>query len=113
MAISKLNDQLQLLKVKPKDDQLKELQHKTEKHDQKNILRSLKIDDDFHKKKYKSLNKKKVLLILTEKLKRSASTISSSTLSILNPGVGVTISSSSALLTYFAILITNECISKF
>ena len=43
---------------------------------------------------------------------RSASTTNSSTLSILNSGVGVIYSSSSAVLKSFAILITNEYISK-
>ena len=42
----------------------------------------------------------------------SASTITTSTLSIVNPSVGIIISSSTALLTSFAILITNEYISK-
>ena len=44
----------------------------------------------------------------------STSTISSSTLSVSNPGVGVgvIISSSLALLASVSILITNECFSK-
>ena len=42
----------------------------------------------------------------------SASTITTSTLSIVNPSVGIIISSSTALLTSFAILITNEYLSK-
>ena len=54
-------DDVELLKIKTKDDQLKELQYKTEKHDHENILKSLKIDNEYYKKKYKSLNKKKIL----------------------------------------------------
>ena len=64
------------------------------------------------KKKYKILNENNVLLIITEILMGSASTISSSTLAFLNPSAGIFISSSTALLTSFAILITNEYISK-
>ena len=59
-----------------------------------------------------SLNKKKILLIITEILIGSGSAISSSTLGLINPGAGNIISSSTALLTSFAILITNEYISK-
>ena len=40
---------------------LKSLKYQTEKHDNENILRSLKIDNEFYQKKYKSLNKKKYL----------------------------------------------------
>ena len=42
----------------------------------------------------------------------SASTASSSTLAILNPSTGTAVSSSTALLTTIAILITKEFISK-
>ena len=60
-----LKNDIELLKIKTKDDQLKDLQYKTEKHDHENILISLKVDNDYYKKKYKNLNKKKVLLIIT------------------------------------------------
>ena len=105
-------DDVELLKIKTKDDQLKELQYKTEKHDHENILKSLKNDNESIKKKYKSLNKKKILLIITEILVGSSSTIGTSTMGLINPSVGIVISSSTALLTSFAILITNEYISK-
>ena len=42
----------------------------------------------------------------------SGSAISTSTLGLINPGAGTIISSSTALLTSIAILITNEYISK-
>ena len=64
------------------------------------------------KKNYESLNKKKVFLIVTEILVGSASAIVSSTLGLINPGAGIIISSSTALLTSIAILITNEYTSK-
>ena len=63
-----LNNHAELLKIKRKDDQLKEIQYKTEKHDHENILKSLKIDNEFYKKKNKSLKNKKILLIITEML---------------------------------------------
>ena len=45
------NDDVELLKIKTKDDQLKELQYRQEKRDQENILKSPKIDNEFYKKK--------------------------------------------------------------
>ena len=107
-----LKNDVELLKLKTKDDQLKELQYKTERHDHENILKSLENDNEYYKKKYKSLNKKKVLLIITEILVGSGSAIGSSAMSLINPGAGIIISSSTALLTSIAILITNEYISK-
>ena len=107
-----LKNEPELLRIKSKDEQLKELQYKTEKHDHENILKSLKSDNEYYKKKYKSLNKKKILLIITEILVGSGSAIGSSAMSLINPGAGIIISSSTALLTSIAILITNEYISK-
>ena len=60
----------------------------------------------------KVLNKKKIILIFTKVSIGSASTISSSTMGLINPGVGINIPSGTALLTSIAILITNENISK-
>ena len=105
-------DDVEILGIKTKDDQLKELQYKKEKHDHENILKSLKSDNESYKKKYKSLNKKKILLIITESLIGSGSAISTSTLGLINPGAGVIISSSTTLLTSIAFLITDEHLSK-
>ena len=107
-----LKNDVELLKIKTKDDQLKELQYRTEKHDHENILKSLKVDNEYYKKKYKSLNKKKVLLIISEILVGSGSAIGTSTMSLINPSIGIVLTSSTALLTSLAILITNEYISK-
>ena len=107
-----INNEPELLKIKTRDDEIKNLKYQTEKHDHKIILKSLKNDNEYYKKKYKSLNKKKILLIVTEILIGSRSTISSSTLGLINPGAGIIISSSTALLTSIAILITNEYLSK-
>ena len=102
----------ELLKIRTRDDEIKNLKYQTEKQDHENILESLKVDNEYYKKKYKSLNKKKVLLIITGILIGSGSAITSSTFSFINPSIGIPIVSCSALLTFLAILITNEYISK-
>ena len=111
-AYPDIKNEPELLKIKSRDDEIKNLKYQTEKHDFDNILKSLKNDNEYYKKKYKSLNKKKVLLIITEILVGSGSTIGSSAMSMINPGAGIIISISTALLTSIAILITNEYISK-
>ena len=112
MAYPNISNDPELLKIKTRDDEIKNLKYQTEKHDHENILKSLKSDNEYYKKKYKSLNKKKILLIITEILVGSGSAIGSSAMSLINPGAGIIISSSTALLTSIAILITNEYISK-
>ena len=107
-----LNNEPELLKIKTQSDEIKNLKYQTEKHDFENILKSLKSDNESYRKKYKSLNKKKILLIITEILIGSGSAIGTSTMSLINPSIGVVLTSSSALLTSIAILITNEYISK-
>ena len=76
MAYPNLNiyEEPKLLKFETKDDELKELQYKSEKHDHENLLKSLKIDNEYYKEKNKNLNKKEVLLITTEILTGSAAT---------------------------------------
>ena len=106
------NNEPELLKKKTRDDEIKNFKYQTEKHDHENILKSLKIDNEYYKKKYKNLNKKKVLLIITEILIGSGSAISTSTMSLINPSIGIVLTSSTALLTSIAILITNEYNSK-
>ena len=107
-----LKNKPDLLKIKTRDDEIKNLKYQTEKHDHENIIKSLKIDNEYYKKKYKSSNKKKIVLIITENLIGSGSTISTSKLGLINPGAGIIISSSAALLTSIAVLITNEYNSK-
>ena len=107
-----LKNEPELMKTKTRDDEIKNLKYQKEKHDHENILKSLKNDNDYYKKKYKSLNIRKIMLIITEILIGSGSTISTSTLGLINPGAGIIISSSTAFLTSIAILITNEYISK-
>ena len=105
-------DDVQLLKIKTRDDEIKNLKYRTEKRDHENILKSLKINNDYYKKKNKSLNKKNILLVITKILIGSTSTVGSSTMCLINPGAGINLSSSTALLTSIAILITNEHINK-
>ena len=108
----RLNNEPELLEIKTRDDEIKNSKYQSEKRDHENILKSLKIDCEYYKKKYKSLNKKKVFLIITEIFVGSASAVGSSTMGLINPGAGILIPSSTALLTSIAILITNDNISK-
>ena len=50
--------------------------------------------------------------MITEILIGSGSAIGSSTMGLINPGAGIIVSSSTALLTSIAILITSEFIPK-
>ena len=45
-----LNKELELLKRKTRDDEIKELKYQTEEYDHKNIIKSPKIDNDHCKK---------------------------------------------------------------
>ena len=65
MTYPNINNEPELHKIKTRDDEIKNLKYQTEKHDHENRLKSLKSDNEYHKKKYKSLNKKKVLLNIT------------------------------------------------
>ena len=107
-----LKNEPELLKIKTRDDEIKNLKYQTEKHDHGNILKSLTNDNESYRKKNKSLNKKKILLIITEILIGSGSAKGSSAMSLVNSGAAIIVSSSTALLTSFAILITNGYISK-
>ena len=54
-----LNNEPELLKIKTRDDEIKNLKYQTEKDDHEKILKSLKADNENYKKK--SLNKEKIL----------------------------------------------------
>ena len=66
-----------ILKIETRDDEIKNLKYQSEKHDHENTLKSLKFDNKYYKKKYKRLNKKKALLIITEILIGSGTAIGS------------------------------------
>ena len=53
-----LNQEPKLFKIKTRDDEIKNLKYQTEKQDHENNLKSLKIDNEYYKKKYNNLNKK-------------------------------------------------------
>ena len=112
MTYPDLKNEPEFLKIKTRDDEIKNLKYQTEKHDFENILKSLKIDNEYYKKKYKSLNKKELILLISEVLSRSGSAVSTSAMSLINPSVGIAITSSTAFSKSFAFLITNENISK-
>ena len=82
MTYPNLINEPELLKIKTRDDEFKNLKYQTEKHDHENMLKSLKNDNASYKKKYKNLNKKKILLIITEILVGSGSAIGTSTMSL-------------------------------
>ena len=50
----------EILKIKTRDDEIKDLKYQTEKHDHEDIIKSLKIDNEQYEKNYKSLNNTKI-----------------------------------------------------
>ena len=46
-----LNNEPELLKIKTRDDEIKDSKYRSEKHDHENILKSHKIDNENYKKK--------------------------------------------------------------
>ena len=45
-----LNNEPELLKIKTRDDEIKNSKDQKEKHDHENILKSLKINNEYYKK---------------------------------------------------------------
>ena len=107
-----LNIEPELSRIKTREDEIKSLKYQTEKHDHENILESLKIDNEYYRKNYKSINRKKILVIITEILLGLGSAITTSTMSKINPSIGIVLTSAAAFLTCIAIIITNEYISE-
>ena len=50
MAYPNLNNDPEMLRVKTRDDEIKNLKYPTEKHDYENILKSLQADNEKYKK---------------------------------------------------------------
>ena len=109
-----LKSEAELLKITTKDDEMKTLKYKTERYDYENILKSLKIDNNYYKKKYKSINKKKIYISVLEILTGASGVIVGSTLTATGIGatIGVPIAGVSAFIASIATLITNEYLSK-
>ena len=61
MAHPKYNGDPELLKLKIKDHDIEELIFETENYDYENFSKSLKIENEYYKKKYRSSNKRKKL----------------------------------------------------
>ena len=108
---SNLKKSPELLRMKTKDGEIKNSKNKTEKHDHEILLKAAKIDNEYHRKKYKSLSKKKIFVFFTEMLLRSRSAVNTSTMSLINSSLGIVLTISTALPTSVATLITNEHIS--
>ena len=101
------NEDPTLFKITTEDDEIKELKYKKEKHDHGNILKILKIDNDYYQKN-RSLNKK-ILLIITERMIGSGSAIFTAISTLINAGVSYSVHKQySFFLTSTATLITNE-----
>ena len=47
MTYPKINEDVEMLKTKTKDDETKDLKYRMEKHDYENILKSLKNDYEY------------------------------------------------------------------
>ena len=86
-----INKEPELLKIKTRDDEIKNLKYQTEKHDHEKILKSLNNENESNRKTYKKLNKKKVLLIITEIFFGAGSAVGSSSMALINPGEGIVI----------------------
>ena len=65
-AYPNINNEPELLKIKTRDDEIKNIKYQTEKHDHGNILKSLKTDKEYYKKQHNSMKKKKVFMIVSE-----------------------------------------------
>ena len=101
-----------MLKIKTIDDETKNSKYQTENYDHENISKSLKIDNEYYEKNYKTLNKK-IFMIVSERLIGSVglSVGSGLTISGLAP-VGVTCAGIISFSSSFSTLITNEYFSN-
>ena len=110
----KLNEiEATLFKTKTRDDEIKKLKHQTEKHDYENTLKTLKIDNEYYKKKYKSSNKKKMFMIVSEILIGVCGIGVGSTLSITGIApAGMVADSGLSISSCISTLFTNENFSK-
>ena len=76
------------MKHKTRSDEIKNSKYQTAKHDHENILKSLKNDNDYYKKKYTSLNKN-VILFITEILIGWGLATDTSTMSLIIRSIGI------------------------
>ena len=52
-----INNEPELLKIKTREDEIRNLKYQSEKHKYENILKSLKSANESYRKKYKPLKK--------------------------------------------------------
>ena len=98
-----------LLKNKPRDDEIINLKYRSEKHDNEKILKSLKTDNEYYRKIDKNLNKKKVIMIVTEILIESIGLGVGNGLTISRIArVDITCTCSISFLSSVSTLITND-----
>ena len=112
MTYLNLNIDPEVLKIGTKDHKIKEWKNIKEEHDLEKILKSLKIDDDYYKKKYEKLKINELLLTIREVVNGSVPTKGPSTIAILDPSAVILILGSKTLLKSIAILVMNECLSN-
>ena len=107
-----LKNEPKILKIKTNGDEIRDLKHRTEKHDYENILKSLNLHSENYKKKYKSLNKKTFMIVSETLIGIGGSSVGSGlTLSGIAP-VGMVTVGSISFLSSISTLITNEFFSK-
>ena len=66
MDYPNINIELVILKIKKRNDEIENLKDPTKKYDHEKILKSIYIDKEYYKKKCRSLNKKKIFVIVSE-----------------------------------------------
>ena len=103
----------ELNKDKLNDNEFKELENKTEKHNYEKLLKSLRIVGKFFKKKNESIIKKEVMMIVSEFLIGLVGLGVGLDLTISGLAtVGIMFASSVSILSVISTLITNDCFSK-
>ena len=61
-----INNEPDLLKIKIRGDEIKNLKYRTENHNHEKILKSPQIDNENYKKKYKNSSRKRKFMIVSE-----------------------------------------------
>ena len=80
MTYANVKENPGLLKIPTKDDKNNKLKHEAEKNVYEKKLKSLQAGNEYQRRKYKTMNRRKLPMFIGETLKGFASTITSSTL---------------------------------
>ena len=115
MSYPKINNDPELLKVKTRDDEMKDMKYKTEKYDHENIIKSLKIDKDHSNQNYSKRKKKKIFITTLKRLTSASGLAVGRSLTVTGVGasIGVPVAGCTSILPSVATLFTNEYFSKF